>query len=354
MKTSVGGTVIYRGVTLLPCPEAAEVAGECARNGVLEIWSRGRRCETSELVRGDRILVANGACVEAGAVLAERHPWLRTLRAELPVGVEAIAEWSEPPRASVIDEITGLDVGPRFAPGRSEVRLVLRNQVGQVIRTHVLKRNTIPEVTTEATVRRGDRLASIVARNDDGPSGGIAELIAFLEARQSRDVRAVVAPCDGTVVALDARVATLRARDGRLLTLRLPGCRPRLVDVGDELCAGDAITSGERSHHALLHAWGEARLAAHMTDELEVEAARRGISVPRTYWALAVRAMLSWRRIVDPGDTGLRLNAIVSRAELARAQRRVLARQGRAATAVTALRGLRQSAIRSKQPAARV
>lgn len=108
---------------------------------------------------------------------------------------------------------------------------------------------------------------------------------------------------------------------------------------------------GERSHHALLHAWGEARLADHMVGELELEAARRGLAVPRVYWALAVRAMLGWRRIRDRGDTALRTGKIVSRDELEHAQRGVRAHGGRIATAVTVLRGLRVDA-RSKRSSA--
>jgi hypothetical protein len=65
------------------------------------------------------------------------------------------------------------------------------------------------------------------------------------------------------------------------------------VRVGDIVHAGDIVVYGERNHHALLHAWGEHRLSDHILDELQL---LLGPAVPRPYLALAVRAMLSYRR----------------------------------------------------------
>jgi hypothetical protein len=78
---------------------------------------------------------------------------------------------------------------------------------------------------------------------------------------------------------------------------------------GDEVQAGDALEAGARSHHRLPRVWGPERLGLHMLEELEIETARHALTVPRVYWALVVRAMLDWRRVLVPGDTGLGLRA---------------------------------------------
>jgi hypothetical protein len=67
-----------------------------------------------------------------------------------------------------------------------------------------------------------------------------------------------------------------------------------MVLVGDTVRAGDPVTSGERDHRALLHAWGPNRLSEHLLGELELVC---GARVPRAYWALAVRAMLREREL---------------------------------------------------------
>jgi len=119
----------------------------------------------------------------------------------------------------------------------------------------------------------------------------------FLAGRRIDRRAALSAPCDGVIEAIrrDSRTrqvhVELRAHDGRLL--RLHGRVDHLsCQVGDEVAAGDRLGSGSRDHRALLHAWGPVRLADHLIEELEVESARRGVQVPRSYWALVVRAML--------------------------------------------------------------
>lgn len=334
--TLAGGTVKYVGITWIACPDAPEAVGECMRAGTLEVWSHGRITETFGLRAGDRLLVADGIAVGAGTALAEPADWQRTLRADLPPDAEAIVAWSEPPHRVCHD---GVQDRPRFAPGWSPVRLVLHGGDGHVLAAHDLDRSVSPIAATGAVVRRGDPLASIPAAFRDNRIGGIARLIAFLNARPGRH-RAVVAPCNGTIEALEPGAATLRARDGRVLRLRLPRPRHLAVEVGDEVFAGEPILHGERSHHALLHAWGEARLAEHMIAELEIETTRRGLAIPRVYWALVVRAMLRWRLVQDPGDTALRTGDVVSRAELDRAQADARTRGQRTATAVPVLRSI--------------
>ncbi len=77
-----------------------------------------------------------------------------------------------------------------------------------------------------------------------------------------------------------------------------------------------------------------------MLEELELETARRGLAVPRGYWALVVRAMLAWRRVLRPGGTGLRRHQVLSLRAFAEAQRETAARGGAVATAVPILRGV--------------
>jgi hypothetical protein len=208
-----------------------------------------------------------------------------------------------------------------------------------VLATYELDRSGTPLVEAGAIVRRGDRLASVLRC----PRGrdlqvGFEALRALLDARSVDGWMALVAPCDGVVESIEPRFVTLRTDDGRLRRLRIPIRRGShvLVLAGDALRAGDPITNGERSHHALLHAWGEDRFAEHLIDEL-VQIC--GLAVPRVYWALAVRAMLGHRRIHDPGDTGLPPAAVVSREQLEQHQRATGARGGAPSSSRPVLQG---------------
>jgi hypothetical protein len=167
-------------------------------------------------------------------------------------------------------------------------------------------------------------------------------LCAFLDARRlTREPWALIAPCDATLEAEDPHSVTLATRDGRRLKLRRPYWRQYLVPVdarvGEPLRAGDRITRGERSHHALLHAIGEDALVDHMLGELELFL---GATVPRAYWSLVLRAMLAWHRIDDPGDTALTHGSVIAGEALEPVQRATRDRGGAPATTTPVLRGI--------------
>jgi hypothetical protein len=175
-------------------------------------------------------------------------------------------------------------------------------------------------------------------------------LCAFLDARRlTHEPWALIAPCDATLAAVDPHSVTLATADGRHLQLRRPSRQPVIPRVGDPLRAGDCISAGERSHHALLHVLGEDALVDHMLGELELFL---GTTVPRAYWSLVLRAMLGWHRINNPGDTGLARGALVSRDQLEPLQRAARARHGTPATTTPILRGIRSIARERRSPRA--
>ena len=292
MQTLSGGTVRYVDVDLLPCPEDATLVGQCEGLGALEVIWQGCVVETFALGAGDVLLVADGAVVAPDTQLVRTEPWSRTLRAGIPAGALAIARWSEPLREA-LDEITGLG-RPSFQRGEEPIRLELRDPGdGALLAAYEVDRSATPLVESGAVLRRGDRIAAVSRDRVDRDIGaGLDTLRALLDARLVAGPEALVAPCDGVVEAIDRRSVALRASDGRLLRIRIPPERYREAQAGDTLRAGDAITSGERSHHALLQVWGKDRFAEHLLEELEALCG----DVPRVYWALAVRAMLERHR----------------------------------------------------------
>lgn len=334
METIGGGIVRFVGVELLPCPEDPRFVGQCVRGGVVEVWLRGRADERFAVDAGDVLLVADGDEVAPETLLVSR-PYERAIRANLPAGGEAIARWSEALRKGV-DEVTGLS-NLAFAPGASPMRVELRDVIDdRCLAVHEVARDRArPAVADGAVVRRGDRLAVVMMRSTvTRMCRAFPALRALLDVRPIHgDGTAPVAPCDGAIEAIDAEAVIVRATSGALHRVRRPRGRHVVVRAGEAVSAGDALTGGERNHHALLHVWGEARLRDHLLDELRQ---LLGPAVPRVYLALIVRAMLSGQRIDEPGDTGLARGAVVSREHVEQLQRA----GGRPATATTVLRGL--------------
>jgi len=286
MHTIGGGTVTYVGVQLLPCPDEPTHVGQVIGPARLDLTWQDRVVESFALRGGDELLVADGAEVAPGTALIVRNDWQRALRAAIPEGVEAVVRWSEP-LVEAVDEVTGMSRAGFAGDHPITVELLVD---GAPIATATLQHGS-PIALPGAVVRRGDRLAWLWrARKMRDFDTGIETVQAFLDARRLRgEPTALVAPRDATVIDIGPRWIVLRTPDGRLLRLRRPPRTHMLVAIGDTVVAGDPLTGGERNHHALLHAWGEHRLAEHVMDELSLIF---GNKVPRVYWSLALRAML--------------------------------------------------------------
>lgn len=187
---------------------------------------------------------------------------------------------------------------------------------------------------------------------DRDDTGGLAGLRSILDARPSRrgDV-ARLSPQAGTVLSIEGPLLVLRTRNGRTLRLRRQKSLRSYyysVRVGDDVRRGQPLFEGMRSHHQLLRIYGEQRLFEHLLEELEAPVYGKPPAVPRVYWSLVLRALLGWRRVVHPGDSGLRRNAVLARAEFERIERETLARGGVPARGVPVLRGLRSLARRAQ------
>lgn len=343
MRSLGGGCVRYAGVRWIVCPERPEVVGQCTAHGTIELLSEGNVIERFAALPGDILLVAEGATILAETTVLESGAVARGVRADLPDGVEAQVRWCEPVSAMVVDEVTGLS---RFAfsPGQGSVKVDLVDAEGRTLGTTDVPRHARPVAVDGERVRRGTLLATLFGplRRENVRLGGIDALRDFLDLRVYRALGiATTAPFDGSVEGVEPTVIRLRSSDGTLRRIRRR--RPDhalLVREGEEVRAGDALEDGQRSHPRLLRAWGEERLAAHLIEELELESARRSLGVPRTSWTLVVRAMLAWRRVVVPGDSGLRRHQVLARATFDRLQREIAARGGIPAVAVPAIRGL--------------
>ena len=341
MKTIGGGTVVYAGIELAP-DSASEggVVGECARGGSIDIVVNGAVCESFRVPAGNELLVADGEVVESGRRLV-RHTWGRTIRAPLTSGHQARVTFCDPRDIAVrVDDVTGLErrVVEPFDGGDS-AKVVLRDDTGRALGQVDLVRGATLVVSEGAMVTAGTILARVfLERMRDEWADGQKALRRVLHGRTPSGCVSASSPCDGIVVAATGRVIEVRRGDGEVLRVRVRW-NTSAVRVGDRVRAGDSFEGADRSHHRLLRAWGAQRLAEHVLDELDLTAYYRRTNTPPAYWSLAVRAMLRWRRVIDPGDTGLARNQVVSLETLASAQQAVTAHQGAPARTVPVLRG---------------
>ncbi|NUP08197.1 MAG: hypothetical protein HOW73_19280 [Polyangiaceae bacterium] len=342
---SIGpGTVHYVGLE----PATPGTSGAlCLTDGVLEIRWHGAVTERYKVRAGDMLLVEDGASVLAETRLTAAEPRLRRkLFARIPADETAIVHFNEP-TVSVLDEITGLETHG-FASGDDDVTLELRNDDGVLLQSGRLVRRALLRVAEGDRIEQGRLIAEIPFDSYDRMYGGAEEFADFFKAAPiGRGPHAALAPFAGTVVAIEPKWIVVQDRSERAVRVRIPNCAYVRARAGDDVRPGDVLAGHERSHERLLRVWGEERLAAHLMQELEIELARRRIRVARPFLAMAISAMLGWRRVVEPGDTGVRRHRVISRAAFEKLQEETAGRGGRLATAKPMIRGIR--AVRRTQ-----
>jgi hypothetical protein len=332
--------VHFVGVTFMPCPERDDVLGECTGHGRIELRQGASVLVSIETRSGDYLLVADGATHPISHPMTFRDAWEASVRADLPPTTTAVVRFGEPTHA-VLDEVTGL-TRDAFCAGEGDVCIDLIASTGESVRRVFVPRTARPRVDQGATVRRGDLLASFSTWwTNNIAISGIEALRDFLDARLCFGGKARIAPCDATVERVDEDRFVLRTKSDTVLSVRRrPKSSLHHVREGDSVRAGDALDDGPRSHHHLLRVWGVQKLARHMIDELELESARRGLAIPRVHWTLVVRALLAFRRVTAPADTGLRRHRVLSIATFDAIQQATKKRGGCPAVAVPVLRPL--------------
>jgi hypothetical protein len=237
--------------------------------------------------------------------------------------------------SAFVDEVTGLGSGPQ--PEAISVwwgeRRMERHALPPRATVWVNDREDVPPQTVLATSRYGMCQDHALTR------GGLECLKAVLHGQIPRRHRpAILAMADGVVEEAGPAQIVIRDAAGRRRAVTARGLI--VVRAGDAVAAGDKLADGWRSHHRLLRAWGLERLRAHLLEELDGFTRDAPEPPPRVWWSVVVRAMTDWVRVRRVGDSGLRRNAILARADFDRIAQETAARGGASPEGVTVLRGI--------------
>jgi len=154
----------------------------------------------------------------------------------------------------------------------------------------------------------------------------------------------VVAPAKGYVVATDEGLA-VRATDTVDREYAIPHSAKLLVDDGQEVRAGDAITDGPINPQEYLETRGKDAVQRYLVKEVQKVYRSQGVTINDKHIEIIVRQMLRKVRIDQPGDTDLLPTELVDRLDFEEANNRVLAEGGEPATAQTVLLGVTKASL---------
>jgi DNA-directed RNA polymerase subunit beta' len=118
-----------------------------------------------------------------------------------------------------------------------------------------------------------------------------------------------------------------------------------LVENGQDIRAGDAITDGPINPQEYLETRGRDAVQRYLVKEVQKVYRSQGVTINDKHIEIIVRQMLRKVRIDQPGDVDLLPTELVDRLEFEEANNRVLAEGGEPATAQTVLLGVTKASL---------
>jgi DNA-directed RNA polymerase subunit beta' len=346
-----GGEIHYIDANLVESPRGLVVMGRKAELSIVDP-KEGRERERHPLVYGAVVKHLNAANVKAGALLAEWDPF------SVPIITEfgGVVEWRD------INELT-LEEKTDERTGFAEREIIEAKDRSTDLRPAVLVRSDdgsehlfyLP-VGVKVVVDNNERVfpGSVLAKRERETTktkditGGLPRVAELFEARKPK-LPADVSDIDGTVSFGEdyrgKRRVIVTPEVGEPVEYLIPKNKHILVEQGDRLRAGEAITSGSPSPHDILRILGVRELAKYLVNEAQEVYRLQGVRINDKHIEVIVRQMLSKVKIVEPGDTHFLEGESVDRFIFAEENQKVLEARGNPATYEPLLLGITKAAL---------
>ena len=159
-----------------------------------------------------------------------------------------------------------------------------------------------------------------------------------------RDGLDIVAPEKGILIR-DGDHLAIRAEDRVEREYSIPHNARLLVENGQEIRAGDAITDGPINPQEYLDTRGKDAVQRYLVKEVQKVYRSQGVTINDKHIEIIVRQMLRKVRIDQPGDTDLLPTELIDRLDFERVSNKVLAEGGEPATAQVVLLGVTKASL---------
>ncbi|MBX2893729.1 MAG: DNA-directed RNA polymerase subunit beta' [Saprospiraceae bacterium] len=185
---------------------------------------------------------------------------------------------------------------------------ILNAKTGEEFKTYSLPVGAYISVDDEEAVKSGQQIVKIPRKLGKiaDITGGLPRVTELFEARNPSNP-AVVAEIDGVITfgALKRgnREAIIEAKDGQKRKYLIPLTKHVLVQDGDFVRAGTALTEGAISVKDILAIAGPFAASSYLVNGVQEVYRSQGININDKHIEVIVRQMLRRLEIVDPGDT---------------------------------------------------
>ena len=325
------------------------------RTGLLAVVDeKGRERERYQVVYGAKIIVEDGAKVEAGQTLLEWDPFAFSILTEVSGVVHFKDIIENVTYHEQVDEVTGLSQWV-IIDSQDEKRLptiLVRPEGGTKHdeKKYLLPTNAHLLVRDGSVVHAGDVLAKIprATTKTKDITGGLPRVVELFEARKPREA-AVMSEVNGVVRVGDVvkgyRRVTVVADDGSEREYLIPRGVHLSVQDGERVKAGDPLMDGPRNPHDILRVLGEKEVQKYLVNEIQEVYRLQGVNINDKHLEVIVRQMLRWVKVEDIGDTDFLPEEVVDKFKFREENERVRQAGGRPAIGTPVLLGITKASL---------
>jgi DNA-directed RNA polymerase subunit beta' len=316
MKTAPSGVKrdLGHGAALEPVPVVL------SRSSSIAILNEsGAELARVDVPYGALLDVAEGEVVPAGRRLASWNPDKASVLAEVTGTVHWVGLYEGITLTTSVDEVTGLSVERiRFSPLMDELPAlrISPDDGGPMVRLELSDRAVVlvrsgDRVVAGQELARTERLAGSPLTEEHIPN----ELGALFAARHPEHP-AVLANTEGRFEVKmrqvgwyrrkrDLTITDVLDREHRIATIDMSTYV--IVSSGERVQVGQPLTSGHVDLQRLLDLVGFSATALQMLQWIQLIYRRSGLLVSDVHVELALRQMLRWYEITEPGDSALKV-----------------------------------------------
>ena len=353
-ETKHGGVIKYHNLRTVVNRDGDLVVMN--RNGELVVVDdKGREKERYPVVYGAKIKVKDGRRATASQILVEWDPYTTPILTEVSGRLvyrdieEGVTVRDE------IDEVTGLasKVVIEDQSGQRQPRVSIKaaeEDAGRTLGSYPMPVKAHLLVADGAVVSAGDVIAKIPRETTKTKdiTGGLPRVAELFEARKPKEP-ASITEIDGVVrfagVAKGMRKIEVVADDGELREYLVQRGKHITVREADRVKAGEPLMEGSENPHDILAVLGDKQLQEYLVNEVQEVYRLQGVTINDKHIEIIVRQMLRRVRIEEVGDTDFVVGELVDRFLFQEENDKVVAAEGRPATAKPVLLGITKASL---------
>ncbi|AKP72511.1 DNA-directed RNA polymerase subunit beta' [Piscirickettsia salmonis] len=303
-----------------------------SRSGQIAVVDEhGREREQYKLPYGSDLMVADGAAVDAGQIVAKWDPHSHPIISEVKGRIRFIDLLDGVSMSRQVDEMTGLssivvEDAKRSGSTGKELRPMVRlvDERGDdlcipntnIAASYNLPTGAVLNLENDAEIGVGDVIARIPQEGSKTRdiTGGLPRVADLFEARIPKEA-AVLAEISGVVnfgkETKDKRRLVITPPEGEAFEILVPKWRPLNVFEGEQIEKGEVLVDGEPSSHDILRLKGVRALADYIVNEIQDVYRLQGVKINDKHIEVILRQMLRKVMVTMAGDTKLLVGELV-------------------------------------------